>query len=80
MKIYETNAEISLSPKYGIPPQQFHHGGTLWALVQSFKKYIQRGKEHNGENRYGGLYCSHWGYSEQEMKEIREIATQLGYL
>ncbi|MFJ9300025.1 hypothetical protein [Bacillus toyonensis] len=34
----------------------------------------------NGKNGYGGLYCTHWGWSEEGMKKMREYAREIGYL
>ncbi|MBY6838676.1 hypothetical protein [Clostridium botulinum] len=59
---------------------RFSHGGTLWGLVNDFKEWIITGKYSNGHNGYGGLYCSHWGYSNDGMKKIIEKAKEIGYL
>ncbi|WP_281225397.1 hypothetical protein [Flavobacterium aquiphilum] len=72
--------DMCLSTKYGRKPTGFTHGGTLWGLTKDFKEFIVSGKKSNGENGYGGLYCSHWGYSSESMEEIRETAKVLGYL
>lgn len=58
----------------------FSHGGTLWGLVNDFREYIVKGDYTNGNNGYGGLYCPHWGYSKDDMKAIRQLAKDLGYL
>lgn len=58
----------------------FSHGGTMWALVNDFREFIQTGKHTNGNNGYGGLYCPHWGYPEEDMQAIRKLAEKLGYL
>jgi hypothetical protein len=58
----------------------FSHGGTFWGLINDFREFIQTGKRSNGSNGYGGLYCTHWGYPEEDMIKIREVATELGYL
>jgi hypothetical protein len=58
----------------------FSDGGTLWALVQDFSEFILTGNFTNGKNGYGGLYCPHWGYPEEDMKAIRKLALKLGYL
>lgn len=55
-------------------------GGTLWALIKDFKEFILTGKYSNGKHGYGGLYCPHWGYAEEDMQAIRNIARDLGYL
>lgn len=72
--------EIYLHTKYGIQPYKFPHGGTLWGLIKDFKHYIMTGEYSNHKNGYGGLYCQHWGYSKESMKEIQDYAKELGYL
>ncbi|GGP17288.1 hypothetical protein [Oceanobacillus neutriphilus] len=59
---------------------QCSEGGTLWALIKDFKEFILTGKYTNGNNGYGGLYCPHWAYPEEDMQAIREKAKQVGYL
>ena len=59
-------------------PKNWHHGGTLLALCKEFRNYIQR-KEKIGYER-SGLYCTHWGYSEDDMQAIQNLAKELGYL
>lgn len=71
---------MCLSTKYGYPPKRFHHGGTLWGLTKDFKEFIMTGGDTNHNNGYGGLFCAHWGYAEEEMHAIREKAYILGYL
>lgn len=71
---------FSLHVKKEQPPKEFMHGGTLWALTKDFFEFIQTGEKTNHNNGYGGLYCSHWGYSEKDMKKIQDLATKLGYL
>ena len=61
-------------------PKGWTNGGTLWGLVKDFKEFIQKGGDTNHNNGYGGLYCTHWGYSEQEMYDIQNYAFELGYL
>jgi elongation factor P hydroxylase len=58
----------------------FSHGGTLWGLVHDFKEWIITGKHSNGRNGYGGLYCPHWGYTEEGMKKIQEKGKEIGFL
>ncbi|PLS19753.1 hypothetical protein CVD28_01760 [Bacillus sp. M6-12] len=58
----------------------FSDGGTLWGLLQDFSEFIRTGNDSNGKNGYGGLYCSHWGYPEEDMIAIRKIATEVGFL
>ncbi len=67
-------------------PSNYHvdngisEGGTLWALVHDFREYILTGRYANGNNGYGGLYCPHWGYPEEDMKVIRKTALKVGFL
>lgn len=58
----------------------FSHGGTIWGLVNDFREFIVTGKYTNGNNGYGGLYCTHWAYPEEDMQAIRQLAKQVGYL
>lgn len=71
---------VTLSPKHVIPPRNFNHGGTLWSLMMDFKDFIQTGKKSNHNHGYGGLYCPHWGYPEDDMKAIQTKAKELNYL
>lgn len=72
--------DMALSTKFGFPPKHWHHGGTLWGLTKDFKDFIVSGEKSNHNNGYGGLYCPHWGYPENDMKKIQEKAISLGYL
>ena len=72
--------DMCLSTKYGYPPKGFTHGGTLWGLTKDFKQFIITGEKSNGENGYGGLGSTHWGYSPESMEDIRQTAKVLGYL
>lgn len=72
--------DIYLHPKNGYSPRNFTHGGTLWSLTKDFKEYIIKGGDTNNNNGYGGLCCTHWGYSEEDMKAIIEKAVNLEYL
>jgi hypothetical protein len=60
--------------------QRFSSGGTMWGLVQDFRDYIFGDDDANHKNGYGGLYCKHWAYPEEDMEEIRAVAEELGYL
>jgi len=76
----EYNKEkMYLHTKNGHPPNSWHHGGTLWELTKEFVEFIQKGNS-NHNNAYGGLYCPHWGYPDDDMGKIQEKAKQLGYL
>jgi hypothetical protein len=58
----------------------FGWGGTIWGLVLDMREYIMKGMYSNGHNGYGGLYCKHWGYSEESMQKIILKARELGYI
>jgi len=58
----------------------FSGGGTLWSLVNDFKDFIFGNDNSNGKNGYGGLYCTHWGWSEEGMEKMRDYAREIGYL
>ena len=58
----------------------FSHGGTLRALVLDFAQFIRTGKDTNGNNGYGGLYCGHWGHDDEIQQEIINYAKEIGYL
>lgn len=73
-------SKMFLHTKYGYPPKNWHHGGTMWGLVKDFKEFIVDGGSTNHNNGYGGLLCPHWGYPESDMKAIQEKAKALGYL
>lgn len=59
---------------------RFSNGGTMWGLINDFRDYIFGDDDANHNNGYGGLYCPHWGYSEEDMQSIRQVAVELGYL
>ncbi|MDB5056140.1 MAG: hypothetical protein JWM44_4190 [Bacilli bacterium] len=58
----------------------FSGGGTMWGLMNDFKDFIYGDDDANHNNGYGGLYCQHWGYPEEDMEAIRKLAVELGYL
>lgn len=58
----------------------FSHGGTLRALILDFSEFIRTGKYSNGNNGYGGLYCDHWGHSDEIQQDIINYAKEIGYL
>lgn len=58
----------------------FSHGGTLRALVLDFADFIGGDNASNGRNGYGGLYCTHWGYSPEEREQVISYAREIGYL
>lgn len=57
----------------------FSEGGTLQALMLDLSLYIRTGKVTNGKNGYGGVYCPHWGYPSEDMKEIQVLAEEIGF-
>lgn len=59
--------------------KNFTGGGTLQALVMDLAEYIDTGRATNANNGYGGVYCPHWGYPKQDMKEIQEKAVAIGF-
>ena len=82
-KVYmmnEYNGKKMLIDPNGGRPKNWHHGGTLLGLTKDFALFILGHDDANGENGYGGLYCIHWGYAEEEMILIRQKAKELGYL
>ncbi|WP_193774822.1 hypothetical protein [Vallitalea guaymasensis] len=58
----------------------FSDGGTLWGLINDFREWIITGKRTNGNNGYGGLYCTHWGYTIEGMDKVISKAKEIGYL
>ena len=75
-----TRKEIVMRVKDYEHPRFFSHGGTMWGLAKDFRDYILTGNYTNHKHGYGGLYCPHWGYSEQSMQEIRSFAVSIGYI
>ncbi|PFU84658.1 hypothetical protein COK91_03140 [Bacillus cereus] len=60
--------------------QYFSRGGTMWGLVRDFTDFIFGNDNSDGINGYDGLYCTHWGWPEEELKKMREYAREIGYL
>jgi hypothetical protein len=60
--------------------RSFSSGGTMWGLINDFKDFIYGDDDSNHNNGYGGLYCPHWGYPEEDMKVIQKLAKELDYL
>ncbi|HDR4766290.1 TPA: hypothetical protein ACQ75Q_001440 [Bacillus thuringiensis] len=58
----------------------FSSGGTMWALIRDFTDFIYGDDKSNGNNGYGGLYCTHWGWTKEEMENMRVHAREIGYL
>lgn len=74
-----TKKEIKMEQRY-VQNIGFSSGGTLWGLVRDFANFILTGYYSNGKHGYGGLYCPHWGYSEESMEEIRKFAVKINYI
>ncbi len=72
--------DMLISAKSEYKPKHWSHGGTLWGLTKDFVQFIKTGTKINGDNGYGGLFCSNWGYSQESMLEIQKLAKELGYL
>ncbi|MCY8051293.1 hypothetical protein MOB99_13005 [Bacillus spizizenii] len=56
-------------------PNGFSHGGNMWQLVNSFRKFIITGK-------YGELrdYKEIWAYSYEGCMKIRQKAKEIGFI
>lgn len=73
---YGKTKMICLSiPEYRTPKGWFH-GGTLLQLVKEFSWYIKYGES----REYSALKSPHWGYPEEDMTSIRNLAIELGFL
>ena len=59
--------------------QKFTEGGTMQALILDIAEFIRTGKATNAKNGYGGIYCDHWGYPDEDMKKVREKAIEIGF-
>ncbi|WP_199426947.1 hypothetical protein [Thermaerobacillus caldiproteolyticus] len=75
-----TGKKINPYPRNYAKDRNFSEGGTLWALMHDFREFIITGNYSNGKHGYGGLYCPNWGYPEEDMQAIRQLAMGLGYL
>lgn len=58
---------------------KFSQGGTMQALILDLAEFIRTGKATNAKNGYGGVYCSHWGYPEDDMEIVRKKAVEIGF-
>lgn len=58
---------------------KFSEGGTMKALTLDLAEYIRTGEPTNAKNGYGGVYCQHWGYPEEDMKKVQEKAVEIGF-
>uniref|UniRef100_UPI003F495B9A hypothetical protein n=1 Tax=Bacillus multifaciens TaxID=3068506 RepID=UPI003F495B9A len=66
--------------KTQVQKMNFSSGGTMWGLVRDFTDFIYGNDNANGRNGYGGLYCQHWGWTAEQMKQMRDYAREIGYL
>lgn len=57
----------------------FTEGGTMQALILDIAEFIRTGEATNAKNGYGGIYCDHWGYPDEDMKKVREKAIEIGF-
>ncbi len=60
--------------------RNFSQGGTMWGLVKDFKEYILTGTYTNGNNGYGGIYSTCWGYTIDGMDAIVSFGKEIGFL
>lgn len=58
---------------------KFTQGGTMKALILDLSEFIRTGAPTNAKNGYGGVYCPHWGYPEEDMIKIRDKAVEIGF-
>lgn len=78
-----TNVAMSMNRSSRVTKIQeynFSSGGTMFGLIKDFTHFIYGNDNSNGLNGYGGLYCTHWGWTEEAMKKMREYAGEIGYL
>ena len=75
---YVTTKSFSRVNKEGYFTAEYH-GGTLRALIKEFSAFIRTGKDTDGSEGRAGLWSPHWGYTEEDMKAIRDLAIQIGY-
>ncbi|MEH0979252.1 hypothetical protein AB1I92_07720 [Bacillus mobilis] len=78
-----TNVAMSMNRSSRVTKVQeynFSSGGTMLGLIKDFTHFIYGNDNSNGLNGYGGLYCTHWGWSEEGMEKMREYAREIGYL
>lgn len=59
--------------------RKFTQGGTMQALILDLSEFIRSGEATNAKNGYGGVYCDHWGYPEEDMIKIRNKAVEIGF-
>ncbi|MBU8716546.1 hypothetical protein [Bacillus subtilis] len=59
----------------GYEPNGFSHGGNVWQLINSFRRFIITGK-------YGELrdYKEIWAYSYEGCMKIRQKAKEIGFI
>ena len=62
--------DVCLSVPNYMQPKKWCHGGTMLGLVKDFVDYIKTGEKSNHNHGYGGLYCPHWGYPEDDINYL----------
>lgn len=75
-----SGCDILLNKKHNRKPYNFTSVGTLWGLINDLKDYVFTGVYSNGNSGYNGLFSTYWGYPEEDMEAIRNLAKTLGYL
>ncbi|PGC57841.1 hypothetical protein COM24_05550 [Bacillus toyonensis] len=78
-----TNVPMRMTRSSYMNKKQEHNfsgGGTMWGLIRDFTDFIFGNDNSNGRNGYGGLHCTHWGWSEEGMEKMRDYARENGYL
>lgn len=84
-EIVDKNGEVLYKAEYGSKefislkkpsPDGWFHGGSLLSLVKEFRDFINSGVAREQSQ----LHSPYWGYPEEDMKAIRELAIKLGFL
>lgn len=75
-KVYPYQSRLGINSKR----RRFSNGGTIWALINDFREWIITGKSSDGNNGYGGLYCTHWGWSLELKDKVIQKAKDIGYI
>lgn len=81
LHFYEPKTRQRISPyQSSIPLYKDGIGGTLWALLNEFRHFIETGEQSDGIYGYRGLMNDYWGYPVEDMETIRNLAKHLGYM
>lgn len=75
-----TKSQILMDNKKHRHNHGFSSGGTMWGLCCDFADFILTGNYTHGLHGYGGLYCPHWGYTDDAMRTIRTMAMEIGFI